>query len=277
MGLDSRMFEPAIVLKNNTPVDDFCGLTPTEMHRLLHNPLSVESPLALRSEITGQTLDDVPFFRLAEELLQMIEKVNSMDLTSTGALKRNVIMELYSKRILPEWEIEEGIMKLSRENDSTVIRSLRHILEFSRVVRRVHDKLKLTKEGNRLTRDDNRIELFRSLLSTFTLGFAWSSNDRYTELPAGQYGWAYSIYLLMTFGNEPRPVQFYADKYLQASPMSFAGSPTAPTAHLRRISHHATECVCFRDSLSGLALLIEWYRMPGLNPHRGRSLAGISY
>jgi hypothetical protein len=174
--------------------------------------------LVVRSDIPGQTLDEVPFFRLAEDLLQMIAKDEPMELTTTGALKRNVIRELYSKRILPEWEIEEGLMKLSREDNSIVTRSLRHTLELSRLVRRVHGKLKLTKEGNRLVRADNIVELFRSLLSTFTLVFAWSSNDGYTELAAGQYGRAYSIYLLMTFRNEPRPVQFYADKYLQSFP-----------------------------------------------------------
>ena len=47
---------------------------------------------------------------------------------------------------------------------------------------------------------------------------SWASSDRFTDFPIGQMGWAFSVYLLLRFGYEPRPLRFYAEKYLRAFP-----------------------------------------------------------
>ena len=38
----------------------------------------------------------------------------------------------------------------------------------------------------------------------------------------GQTGWAYSVYLLARFGEQPRPVAFYAERYQWAFPFTLA-------------------------------------------------------
>jgi hypothetical protein len=203
-----------LILKNNTPVDDFCGLTPTEMHRLLYNPLGERSPLAFRQRLDDSTLDHIPFFRLTEEFLR--EKC--IKLTGLGALPRKVLLELYGHKFVAEEFIEAGIATLRREQDSVTLFSLHFNTQLAHLVRKARGRLTLTKEGTRLLKTENRRQLLSVVFATFTLRFGWSSNDGYTEFPVGQYGWGYSIYLLTKFGDEKRTLQFYADKYLQAFP-----------------------------------------------------------
>lgn len=54
-------------LENNRPEEDFCGLTPNEMHDLLYHTFEPGSPLQIKVIIADNTLNQLPFFRLPEE------------------------------------------------------------------------------------------------------------------------------------------------------------------------------------------------------------------
>lgn len=210
--------DAALILSNNTPVDDFCGLTATEMHRLLYNPLEERSPLAFRREIDDAVLDRVPFFRLTEEFLKIVQREGSVKLTATGALQRKVLHELYAMKFIPEEYIESGIVKLSREQDSIVLFSMHFNTELAHLIKQTRGRVTLTKEGTRLLKREHRQQLFEAVFAAFALRFGWSSNDGYCEFPVGQYGWGHSVYLLTQFGDKEQPLQFYANKYLLAFP-----------------------------------------------------------
>lgn len=210
--------DAVLILKNNTPVDDFCGLTPTEMHRLLYNPLGERSSLAFRRDIDDSTLERIPFFRLTEEFLRIIQREKRITLTGLGALPRKVLLELYARKFITEEFIEAGIATLRREQNSIVMFSLHFNTQLTHLIKKTRGRLTLTKEGTRLLKTENRRQLFSVVFATITLRFYWSSNDRCSVFPVGQYGWAYSIYLLTKFGDKERTLQFYADKYLQAFP-----------------------------------------------------------
>jgi hypothetical protein len=216
--MNPQDIDAVLILKNNTPVDDFYGLTPTEMHRLLYNPLGERSPLAFRQRIDDSTLDHIPFFRLTEEFLRIIQREKCIRLTGLGALPKKVLHELYAHKFILEEYIEAGIATLRREQDSIVLFSMHFNTQLAHLVRKARGRLTLTKEGTRLLKTENRRQLLSVVFATFTLRFGWSSNDGYTAFPVGQYGWGYSIYLLTKFGDEKRTLRFYADKYLQAFP-----------------------------------------------------------
>ena len=117
-------FEPLRLLKNNTPLDDFYGLSPAEMHHLLYSACSDKSPLRFRNGIDDSTLDNVPFFRLTEEFLKISQLEKSLKLTPLGALPKKVLHELYSHKLITEEIIEAGVSKtvqrtrLDRDNIS---------------------------------------------------------------------------------------------------------------------------------------------------------------
>jgi hypothetical protein len=189
------------------------------MHILIYCPFDPDSPLRFCHEVNNDTLDQIPFLRLTEELLHIIEREGFLKLTAKlGALPRKVIQELYSKKFITEEFIESGAVRLLSESDSTALLSLHQNTVLSRLVTVKRGKMTLSKDGKKLLQSRNRSDLFHRLFQTFTLRYGWASADGYADFPIAQLGWGFSIYLLLRFGHEPRPVSFYAEKYLKAFP-----------------------------------------------------------
>ena len=226
--MNSPDFEPLKLLKNNAPLDDFSGLSPTEMHRLLYNPYGVNSPLGFQRTIEDSTLDQIPFFRLTEEFLKIVKRDESIKLTPLGALPRKVLHELYSHKFITETFIESGIVKLSREQDSVVITSVHRSTLLTGLIKEKKGKLGLTKDGEKLLSSVDRSELFQMVFSIFTTRFEWASNDRYPPGDDGQIGWAFTVYLIDKYGSDDHSVEFYGEKYLKAFPNCLAHFTPAP-------------------------------------------------
>lgn len=210
--------EENIFLRNNTPMDNFLGLSPNEMHHLLYNTFGDKSPVQFRDDIDNKTLDQIPLFRIIEDYLKIIQRDKLVKLTPLGALPKKVMVELYDKRFLLDEHIESGITKLWKEDDCIAIRSARLTAELAGLVKKVNGKLSLTKATIKLLETNNRLQIFKQFFQAFTGKFLWSFNDGYPEQPIGQLGWAFSVIMLDKFGEQPQKVDFYADKYLSAFP-----------------------------------------------------------
>ena len=210
--------EANFILRNNTPVDDFLGLSPTEIHHLLYDTFGDKSPVQFRDDIDDKTLDQIPLFRIVEDYLKIIQRNKHIKLTPLGAIPKKVMVELYDKRFLLDEHIESGITKLWKEDDCLAIRSARLTAEIAGLVKKVSGKLTLTKTASKLLETNNRLQIFRKIFQTFTDKFLWSYNDAYPEQPIGQLGWAYTLIMLDKFGDQSQTIDFYADKYLRAFP-----------------------------------------------------------
>ena len=257
------------LLVDNTPLDDFCGLTPNEVHSLLYNTFGSNSPLKIKSDIPNQTLDNIPFLRLTEEFLKIIKRNSFIKLTPLGALPKKTLHELYNHRLITEYVIELGISKLTREIDSSVLTSLRINTQLTGAIKKNNGKLTLTKQGEKLLQSDKRHELFRLTLQTFTDKFNWSYNDGYPEHPIGQLGWGFSVYLLFQFGSQPQTVQFYADKYLKAFPMFLQYFPQQPFSTPQR---GFTSCYSIRT----FDRFLEWFGFVDIEKQKQTSDSGKS-
>ncbi|GMQ30212.1 hypothetical protein [Algoriphagus confluentis] len=214
--------EANILLRNNIPLDDFLGLSATEIHHLLYDTFSEKSPVQLYNNIDDKTLDQIPLFRIVEEYLKIIQREKQIKLTPLGALPKKVMVELYDRRFLLDEHIERGITKLWKEDDCIAIKTARLTAEIAGLVRKVNNKLTLTKTTTKLFEKSNRLQIFRQFFQAFTDKFLWSFNDGYPEQPIGQLGWAFSVIMLDKFGHQPQTVGFYADKYLRAFPKFIA-------------------------------------------------------
>jgi hypothetical protein len=213
-------FDPHVeaVLRNNQPVEAFCNLSANQIHGLFYQTLEEGSPLQFKQDISDDTLNQIPLFNICEVILQIIAREGEVKLTPLGFLNKKVITEVYSHGYIKEYAIEKGISKLTREEDSIAISSAADTILLSGLVRKLHGKLLLTKNGERLLKSENRVKLFYCIFLTFTDKFDWPSKDRFIELRACQLGWAFSLYLLMVFGQEYRNSSFYAEKYTTAFP-----------------------------------------------------------
>lgn len=211
--------ETNILLRNNSPLDDFLGLSPSEIHELVYDTFGEKSPVQFRDDIGDETLDQIPLFRIAEEFLKIIYRDKQIKLTPLGALPKKVMVELYDKRFLLDEHIESGLTKLWKEDDCIAIKSARLTAEIAGLVRKTNGKLTLTKTVTKLLETNNRLQIFKQFFKAFTEKFSWSYNDGYPEHPIGQLAWAFSIIMLDKFGDHPQHIGLYANKYLKAFPL----------------------------------------------------------
>ncbi|MDQ2770785.1 MAG: hypothetical protein M3Y54_09815 [Bacteroidota bacterium] len=213
---------------NAAPLAAFSGVSPAQMHELLYDPWTPVSPLRLRPQLPAEVLDQVPFLRLTEELLRVVQRDGFIKLTALGALPGKYLHELYGLGFLREDMIEAGYTKLHRETDVPGLATVHRNAEMAGLLRKVHGKITLTKNAERLRQPAHRPELLRRVLSNFTEKFNWAYHDGYNAPLVGQFGWGFTMYLLLKFGDQPRPLSFYANNYQLAFPHLLDTLPGTP-------------------------------------------------
>lgn len=215
---DEPRFEPLRVLFENKPLDYFCGMTSNEIRNLLYSPFDDTSPLKINATIDDGTLNTIPFFRLTEELLKIVQREDSIKLTSRGELPKKVLYELYEYKFIPEDFIEAGLSKLNKATDVPSIMTAHHAASVAKLLKKVKGNLLLTQQGMMLLKTENRTDFFLTVLKSYTTEFNWAWNDGYTDFQVGQFGWGFTMFLLNKFGDRRRPKRYYANKFLKAFP-----------------------------------------------------------
>ncbi len=69
-----KQIETEVLLQNNSPVADFENLSPINFHYILYDTYNEKSPVHFQKNIDNKTLDKVSLFRVAEDLIKIIER-----------------------------------------------------------------------------------------------------------------------------------------------------------------------------------------------------------
>lgn len=240
------------LLLNNRPEEDFEGLTPAEMHDLIYSSFGSTSPLKINPIISDDVLNQLPFFRLTEVFMNIIQREQKIKLTPLGALPKKILTELYSHRFILEDGVESGIHKLTREIDSNVLSMVHYNTLFSGLIKKHYNRLSLTKTGESLLHPDKRNQLLHKVLESYTEKLPWSNLDGYPKVPVGNLGWGFVIILLMKYGGELREKKFYADKYVRAFPDLLQQFPSTSFASPLQ---NLIRCFCLRT----FDRFLEWW------------------
>ncbi len=237
---------------NNAKLDDFQGLTANEMDHLLRKSFSKNSIVQLKDNLTDDVLDKIPYFRLAEEFLKIIEKNRKLKLTTTGSLPVKVMEELYDKKFITDYYVEQGLWKIKREKNSDLFTTLNITVKYCDYIKKYRGELVFTKAGKEWLNEKDRNKFLRTLLKSFTEKFNWSFNDGHPNMPIGQLGWAFSIYLLFRYGQIKRPISFFSEKYFKAFPSFIANYPSISYWKPERGCH-----MCY--SIRTVERFLEWF------------------
>lgn len=202
--------------RNQQPQADFEGLSAQQMHGLLRDPLATGSPIRLQPELADSLLDQIPFFRLMEILYQKLITHQSIKLTPKGNLPLALCRDLYERRLLVQEDIEQGITRKISEDNVPLLKALKVVLSLSPYAKKQHNTLSLTKQGKQAMSQPRALR-FGQVLQDYCLRFNWAYLDD-TQTQAGQFGLAYSLYLLDRYGSEWRNTDFYARKVQHAFP-----------------------------------------------------------
>ena len=185
---------------NREPDEDFLGLSPEQVHRLLRFPLEQnEDIVRLDTKLPSKLFEDAPVVRHALFFLSELAKVEPLKATAKGNLPLKFARLLFDK--IDDSRFKKWVRFRSEENSRMVL-TLRHVLRLAGWIKKEKKKFKLTRKGHGLLERGFSERDFFHLLHIFTRKFNWGFNDLYPEFPIIQAGWLFSLFLLHKKAND---------------------------------------------------------------------------
>jgi len=131
--------------ENNTPLDDFCGLSPAQMHRLLYDPFGEESPARYNLELTD--IPEIPVLRILKQILMGLSP-GGLKMTAKGNLPAN-----FSRSVALNYYGEGGFREKTRyggyrrEQDWGEIHTVHLTADLAVFIKEEKGRFKLTQKG----------------------------------------------------------------------------------------------------------------------------------
>ena len=210
--------------KNETPLEDFHGLSPEQMMRLLHFPFSSPELVAFSARTD---LSVVPIMRLFMLLIDAIDPQKGLKPTSTGNLPRTA-----ARQIAKLYLGEEGYAEFSRygeirsETDYQPLHISRLVFEMAGLVRKYRGRFIRSRLCRQWLDPLNLPAIYDRIFKTYTAEFNWAFGDYFPEIPILQQSFLFTLYLLQRYGKKWRSEEFYQDAFLTAFPTALQGIET---------------------------------------------------
>jgi len=214
-----KELDKKVAAMNTTPNPEIDHLSPNDMFQILYHTFGSDSPVGFKKQKKLDHILNVPFLKLLIEFLLIVEKAGELKLTLRGNLPRKICFELYGKGIIKEENIESGIVKLAKEQDSIVLQNIKLLSGLCNLTKKRNNKLSLTSNGKRILKEEKFEALFTTVFQANYQKFNLGYHDGYPESIGLQNIFGYTVYLLLQYGQEFRDLEFYADKNLIAFPM----------------------------------------------------------
>ncbi len=203
--------------RNQLPQDDFQGLSPEHVHRMLHFPFVTpeffDFPEILAVEM------EIPVMILIRSITDAIDE-KGLKATDKGNLPRKLCEEAASRYWsgLPDDDIHH-LIRVNKEGDCADLHITRLILKLSGLLRKTKGRFYLTRKYHRLMAQSGLGGIYPVIFKTYCTEFNWAYRDGYEGIPFIQQSFLFTLYLLHRHGNDWKPCGFYEDRFLRAFPM----------------------------------------------------------
>lgn len=207
---------PASLPPNDQPLDDFEGLTPHQVHHLLHDFLGPASIVKLQSPDSAAPWEAIPLPFLARQLLDDLAQ-GEVRLTAKGNLPGKLVKAYYATGRLPDYAVETGLHKLRGEDDYPPLQAVKHVLLQLGWIKKRNNRLSLTAKGKSARGLAGR-QFFQDLFLTHLRRFNLGWMDLYPESSVLQHVIPYLTYLMLVLGATVRSPSEYTDRLRRAFP-----------------------------------------------------------
>ncbi|MBT6549781.1 MAG: hypothetical protein HOM14_00340 [Gammaproteobacteria bacterium] len=212
--------------KNQLPQDDFQGLSPEQVHRMLHFPF--DTPEFFTFPETLSSAPEAPILHLVQEITAAIDE-KGLKATAKGnlPLKLCKLAKVDYQKFKPEGDYLYR-RNISSEEDFDDLHTARIILELSGLLRKTKGRFFLTKKYQQMIKKSGLTGLYPLLLKTYCRKFNWGFRDGYEEIPFIQHSFLFTMYLLKLHGDDWKLFFIYEDYFLQAFPMVINEAESEP-------------------------------------------------
>jgi len=209
--------------RNQTRLDEFCGLSPDQMSHLLYAPF--DSPETIRFS-TGPA--SVRHTEIMQIFIPLVEAIGESGLKTTA--KGNLPLKFCKAMAEQLQQTDDGtrlrrLGGISSEVDLDVLHCTRLVAQLAGFIRKYRGKFVLTKKCRKMLVSENYGDIYLELFKAYTTEFNWGFRDAYPEAVIVQHSFLYTLFLLASFGDTQRPQQFYEEKFLAAFPMAMEMFP----------------------------------------------------
>jgi hypothetical protein len=203
--------------QNRRPRDEFHGLSPEQMHRILNLPFA--SPGLVHFPEVLDTIPTAPILTLFKLLTDAIGE-QGLKPTAKGNLPRNFCREA-ALAYWGEQQYQENTRYggINREEDFDDLHVTRLVAELAGLIRNYKGRFILSRDCRRLLAGDGMATIYPKLFRAYVEQFNWAYRDGYPELRFIQSAFLFTLYLLTRYGDISRSQVFYEDAFLGAFPM----------------------------------------------------------
>ncbi|MGA1794417.1 MAG: SEC-C metal-binding domain-containing protein [bacterium] len=203
--------------RNQTPIKEFHGISPEQMHRFLDFPFS--SPQLVSFPERLDTAPSAPILSLFSLLADAIG-ARGLKTTAKGNLPRNSCRDM----ALAYWGEERyrhntRSYGINREEDVPELHVTRLVAEMAGLIRKYEGKFILTRACRSLLAESGPTRIYPRLFRAYVERFNWGYRDRYPDLPFIQHSFLFTLYLLGLYGDKWRAQVYYEDCFIQAFPL----------------------------------------------------------
>ena len=222
--------EDFMARRNDAPLDDFDGLSPEQMQRLLRAPLEPGSPIAV-SQVPRVTPPS-PLLFLVLDMAQALGDAG-LKATTKGNLPRSYVHAAAARYRDAGWVHNDlAVPERARgEEDVFDLHVARIVARMAGLITLRGGRWHLTKRYRETMERHGAPGVYGALIEAFVTKYAWRWPDLYPEFDIVQRSWGFSLLLLLRYGGEWRPATYYVDRFLQAFPVVLREAADASDDH----------------------------------------------
>lgn len=220
--------------------DHLSGLCVVDIQGLMYCKFDEDSIVRFREDVPESEYKGIGLLNLFEFILQRLQVDAGIKLTKLNNLNTKLVTEIYEANFTQERVVELQDRTSYRQDELMTVETAYNILKVLKITKIRHNKLSLTKAGADYLKTQTIGDRFESAFLTNLYNLNWSYFDTYPEDANMQLCFGYTMYLLLKYGDSPRPFDFYVEKMLDAYPFlldSFMNGSSSPEESFARALH----------------------------------------
>jgi hypothetical protein len=198
------------------PRKEFEGYSSHEVENILYGPQAPEEkPIVRICNIPEFAYKEIPLLNMVKRMAEKIAERGDVKTDGNNRIPREIAEELFSELPIYEFWNKDTKRKLLEDYYINTIQFTRLLLKVSGISKENRGIITISNTGYDLM--ENSDALLKKIILSHSRVFDWSYFYRDTKWgDIGQFGICYSIILVQKYGDEERPLSFYAEKYINA-------------------------------------------------------------
>jgi len=218
------VFGAFVKKKRTTAIDDFLGLSPDMMHRILHGTFDdISDILELGGHILKTEVPLIPLLDIISALLGFLAESGPVPATAKGNLPRALIQRWWDEKLGPLEPNERlrAIMRPNNEMGAWTLHIARVIAGKAGLIKLHSQKFSVTVRGRALFEAGDLDAMYRSMFIAMAWGIDWNDGKRdYQRVhPFTQRSFAFNLHLLGAKARDWMQPSAIVEAYLKAFPV----------------------------------------------------------